>query len=230
MSDNPVASASEPKHLLIASYPDENRAAQVLAQLKEAKSAAGLGIEETAIVRKEDDGKLSIKEQNDVGVGTSAAAGGLIGGLLGGLLGRGTSGAIIGGLLGAGAAKVIDAGIPDDRLKAIGAGLPLGSSVVAAIVPDSVLPAARTLLEGTGAAITVEPIAGGASVNMPKTGVGQIDALAEQLGEAVKPFAGTAATSLSGAATSTEDFARQAGDQLNDAWKGVTGGSSEKPA
>ena len=59
------------------------------------------------------------------------------GGLLGGLLGHGKSGVLLGGLLGAGAAQVIDAGIPDARLKAIGAGLPAGSSVVAAIVPQS---------------------------------------------------------------------------------------------
>ena len=231
MSEEPVAAASQPKHLIIASYPDEERAAQVLAQLKQARSASNLGVEETAIVRKEDDGTLSIKEQNDVGMGVSVAAGGVLGGLLGGLLGHGKSGALLGGLLGAGAAKVIDAGINDDRLKAIGAGLPAGSSAVAAIVPDSALAAVRTLLEGTGGAVTVERITGGASVNIPKTGIAQIDTLAQQVGEAVQPYAGSAASALSGAAASTEDLAKQAGDQLSDAWKGVTGGGkADDPA
>jgi hypothetical protein len=146
------------------------------------------------------------------------------------LLGKGTSGAIIGGLLGAGAAKVVDAGIPDDRLKALGAALPTGSSIIAAIVPESALAEVRTLLESTGGALTVESIKGGATVNIPKTGIGQIDTLAQQVSDAVQPYAGSAASTLSGAASSTEDFARQAGDQLNDAFKGVTGGAKDTPA
>ena len=43
MSEIPSGAVSEPKHLVIASYPDEDRAAQVLVQIKQARSATGLG-------------------------------------------------------------------------------------------------------------------------------------------------------------------------------------------
>lgn len=230
MSDNPSAPLAQPKHLLIASFTDEERAGQVLAEIQQARSTAGLGVEETAIVRREDDGKLSIKEQNDVNMGVSAAAGGLLGGLLGGLFGRGATGAVLGGLLGAGAAKVIDAGVNDQRLQEIGAGLAAGSSAIAAIVNDSALPAARALVESKGGVVTVEPISGGATINIPKTGIAQVDSLVEQASAAAQPYVGTAAAGLSSAAASTEEAARQAGDQISSTFKGLTGGEAKSPA
>lgn len=230
MSELPAAAPAPPKHLLIASYPDEDRAGQVLAQLSQAKATSNLGIEETAIIRREDDGKLTIKEQNDAGMGVSAAAGGVLGGLLGGIFGRGKSGAVFGALLGAGAAHVIDAGIPDERLKVIGASLPAGSSAVAAIVSEGAAAAVRAVMESQGGTVTDEPVQGGATVDIPKTGFSQIDLLAQQLGEAVQPYAGSAASTLSSAASATEDLAKQAGEQLSDAWKGISGGEADTPA
>ncbi len=220
------SSAAVEKHLVVATFGDEDRALGVMQALLAADKAGTLAVDETAIVRKEDDGRISIKEWNDLSTGKGAGVGAAAGGLLGALFGKMLSGAVLGGLLGAGAAYVVDAGVSDARLKALGESLPNGSSAVAAIATTGASGAVKIFLEQQGGMATVEPVSAGATVNVPKTGVEQIDELTARASEAVQPFAQQAATTLSGAASSAEDAAQQVADEAKKAWEGLAGGGS----
>lgn len=237
MSEVPAgAQPASPQHLLIVVYDDENQAQAVLAAAIEARRTAGLGIKETAVVRREDDGRLSIKEQDDLGMAVSAGAGALVGGLLGMIIGKAGLGALLGGAAGAGAAKVIDAGIPDARLQQLGDTLAAGSSAVAAIVPQQALEAARAFFAARGGLLAVEPIAPGVAVNIPRTGIEQVDTLAAQAGEAIKPYAQQAASALGSVSAQAEEATRDLAEQARgaareaaDQVKGMAAGSEGEP-
>jgi uncharacterized membrane protein len=146
--------------LVIASYDDEQGAAQALARVLAARRAREVAVPAVAEVRRDAAGTVAINEPGDVGVKEGAVAGGLVGGLLGGLLGRkALAGAAVGAALGALGAEKHDAGIPNPRLHEIGAALPAGSSALVAIVPEDAVAGLQALLGIEGARMTVEPIA-----------------------------------------------------------------------
>ncbi len=128
MSDVPV-------QMLIAAFNEEKAADEALQELKEAKWAGLIGIQNAAVIRRDEKNKLHIKETGDWGGGKGAVAGGAIGAAAGILLGpgalvTGAVGALIGGL----AAKLRDSGFSDERLKKVGEGLKPGTSAIIAIV------------------------------------------------------------------------------------------------
>ena len=116
MSDVPV-------QVVVAAFKDEASADDVLKSLKEAKKQGLIKIVDAAVLRKDDKGKLHIKETADMGGGKGAVIGGVLGGVIGLLAGpigwAALGGAVIGGL----AAKMRDGGFKDDRLKKLGEGL-----------------------------------------------------------------------------------------------------------
>src|SRR5512136_574319 len=128
MSDVPV-------QLIVAAFQDEKMAKEALNALKEAQRQKLIKINSAAVLRKDEKGKLHIKETADMGGGKGAAIGGVAGaaiGLLAGpaLLVPAAVGALVGGL----SAKLRDSGFSDARLKALGEGLPPGSSAIVAVV------------------------------------------------------------------------------------------------
>ncbi len=128
MSDVPV-------QMLIAAFNEEKAADEALHELKEAKWAGLIGIQNAAVIRRDEKNKLHIKETGDWGGGKGAVAGGAIGAAAGILLGpgalvTGAVGALIGGL----AAKLRDSGFSDERLKKVGDGLKPGTSAIIAVV------------------------------------------------------------------------------------------------
>ena len=86
------------------------------------------------MLRKDEQGKLHIKETADMGGGKGAVIGGVLGGVVGVLAGpigwAALGGAVIGGL----AAKLKDGGFKDERLKKLGEGLGPGNSAIVAVV------------------------------------------------------------------------------------------------
>jgi uncharacterized membrane protein len=86
------------------------------------------------VLRKDEKGKLHIKETADMGGGKGAVIGGVLGGAIGILAGpigwAAVGGAVIGGL----AAKMHDGGFKDERLKKLGEGLGPGNSAIVAVV------------------------------------------------------------------------------------------------
>ncbi len=128
MSDVPV-------QLIVAAFPDEKAADNALKELKRAKKQKLIKIENAAVLRKDQKGKLHIKETADLGGGKGAAIGGVAGAAIGLIAGPAlvvpvAVGALVGGLT----AKAKDMGFSDERLKTVGEGLTPGSSAIIAVV------------------------------------------------------------------------------------------------
>ena len=123
-----------PVEVIVAAFQDQNGASAALEQLKQAKKEGLIQIEDAAVLVKNADGKLSIKETADMGGGKGAVIGGVLGGVVGILAGpigwAALGGAVIGGL----AAKMRDGGFPDARLRQIGESLKPGSSAIIAVI------------------------------------------------------------------------------------------------
>lgn len=144
-----------PIELIVAAFGDEARAGAVLKDLKTLEKDGVILLVNAAVMVKEDDGKLSIKETEDVSSGKGALFGAVAGGLIG-LLG-GPVGVIIGAAAGAAtggvAASKIDMGFPDDTLKELESSLTPGSSAILALIQHQWVDAVVSELEKAGAKI-----------------------------------------------------------------------------
>jgi uncharacterized membrane protein len=149
-----------PVQIIVAAFPDEGKADAALKQLQELKKEHMIGILDAAVVRKGQDGKLHVKETEDMGGGRGSVIGGGLGAMLGllggpaGLLLTTAGGALIGGLV----AKSHDANLPNERLQQLGEALTPGSSAVVAIIEHRWVEDARQALAKEGADIVAEDI------------------------------------------------------------------------
>jgi uncharacterized membrane protein len=147
--------------LVVSSFKSQAGAGLVLAALIDGGGEALRGVKELATVRRGDDNRLHMEEARDMSAGGAAYGGGMLGlllGILGGPLGMvvgGAAGAAIGGLAG----KLIDTGIPDDRLREIGAMLaPNTSAIIAMVEPGQAEPLLAALAQGGGTTMA-QPLA-----------------------------------------------------------------------
>jgi len=128
MSDVPV-------QLIVAAFGEEKAAKEALKSLNEAKKAGLITIENAAVLRKDEKGKLHIKETQDMGGGKGAAFGGVAGAAIGLIAGPAlVVPAVVGALVGGLTAKLRDTGFSNQRLETLGDGLQPGSSAILAIV------------------------------------------------------------------------------------------------
>ena len=122
--------------LIIATFEDEDVAADTLKELKTLKSKGAVDFGGAANVWRDEHGRMHIKELGDSGGGRGAAIGGAIGVAIGLL--AGPAGVVAGGVTGAWIGAVADAstdtGIPDDTLRAIGAMITSGMSALVVMV------------------------------------------------------------------------------------------------
>jgi len=128
MSDVPV-------QLIVAAFKDEKAAKEALKALKEAKKQGLIKIENAAVLRKDEKGKLHIKETEDMGGGKGAVFGGVAGAAIGLIAGPAlvvpaAVGALVGGLT----AKLRDTGFSNQRLETLGESLQPESSAIVAVV------------------------------------------------------------------------------------------------
>lgn len=145
---------SDPNQALVVSFPEENKAQEVLETLKQLNAAHDVALSSAAVIRRDASGKVTVHETRDFGGKQGAVAGALAGGLLGMLRGNALAGAALGAAAGFGASKVIDLGLPDNFLKEVGDGLTPGSSALVAIVTfENVAEAMRVLDQYAGAKI-----------------------------------------------------------------------------
>ena len=127
--------ADAPVQLIVAAFEDEGTADEALTALKQAKRDRLIGIESAAVLRKDDKGKLHIKETADMGTAKGALLGGGIGAVIGIIAETALAvPLVIGGLIGGLAARLRDSGFNNNRLKRFGDDLPPGSSVIVALV------------------------------------------------------------------------------------------------
>jgi uncharacterized membrane protein len=127
-------SSSTPVQLVVAAFPDENKAAAVYQELKQARKDGTIVIQNAAVLRKDTDGKLHVKDVYDMGGGKGAVIGGVLGGVVGLLAGPVGWAALAGAVAGGAIAKHADGGFSDARLKKLGEGLTPGSSAIVAVV------------------------------------------------------------------------------------------------
>jgi uncharacterized membrane protein len=128
MSDVPV-------QVIVAAFQDEGAAKEALKTLKALKREKLIGIQNAAILRKDEKGKIHIKETADMGGGKGSVIGGVGGAAIGVIAGAAlvvpmAVGALVGGL----SAKLRDSGFADERLKTLGEGLKPGTSAIVAVV------------------------------------------------------------------------------------------------
>src|SRR5512139_1698501 len=150
MSDVPV-------QVVVAAFKDENTASEALKALKQARNQGLIKIVDAAVLRKDEKGKLHIKETADMGGGKGAVIGGVAGAVIGVLAGpigwAALGGAVIGGL----AAKLHDGGFKDERLKKLGEGLGPGNSAIVAVVEHTwVREVEKQMAEAGANAVTEE--------------------------------------------------------------------------
>ena len=125
-----------PVELIVAAFQDEEKADQALKNLKQLAKEDVIMLVNAAVMTKDDKGKVTLKETQDVDAKRGALFGAIAGGLIG-LLG-GPAGVIVGAAAGAAtggvAANKIDMGFPDDTLKELQETLTPGSSAILALI------------------------------------------------------------------------------------------------
>jgi len=126
--------ADVPVQVIVAAFNDLNGASQALTSLKEAKKERLIEIEDAAVLTKDADGKVRIKETADMRAGKGATIGAIAGGVVGLLAGPVGWAALGGGVIGGLAAKLHDGGFPDDRLRQLAEGLTPDSSALVAVI------------------------------------------------------------------------------------------------
>lgn len=152
MSDVPV-------QIIVAAFNDEQGADEALKQLREAKKQKLIRIENAAVLRKDEKGKIHIKETEDMGGGKGAVIGGVAGAAIGLIAGPllvvpAAVGALVGGL----AAKFHDAGFSNTRLETIGESLKPGSSAIIAVVEHTWVKEVEKAMAEEGANIVTESL------------------------------------------------------------------------
>lgn len=153
--------AKVPVQLVVAAYHDEDAADQVAGAIKQAKHDRQLNYKNIAVIRKNEEGKVKIKETGDMGGGVGAAIGAVAGGalaLVAGPLGL-AAGAAAGAVIGGAGAALHDAGIPNERLEEIGDVLGPGNSALIAIFDEVKVDKATMKEIDQNAAETVEALA-----------------------------------------------------------------------
>ena len=120
--------------MMVIAFEAEDTADEVLRSLKELDRESVVDLKSAAVIVRDAEDKVRIRETRDFDAKQGAIGGAVAGGLLGLLKGRLIKGAILGAAGGAVAGKGIDLGIEDDYLKEVGDSLGSGTSALVAIV------------------------------------------------------------------------------------------------
>lgn len=187
--------SNNPMQLFIAAFQEERAAEATWTDLKTARIAGLIGIENMAIIRRDAKEKIHIKEQGDPGGGKGAVIGGVLGGAIGMIAGPlgavvvgGAAGALVGGLT----AKVYDSGIPDDRLKEIGEALSPGTSAIVALIEHKWVGELEKELADTEAKILTQAVSAEIAAQLAQGKDVALTAVADESGVMVGKVAGNA--------------------------------------
>jgi uncharacterized membrane protein len=120
--------------MMVVAFEDEYKADEVLSTLKQLDVEATVDLKSAAVVKRDAEGKVKIKETKDFDAKQGAIGGAVAGGLLGLLTGRLLVGALVGAAGGAAAGHGIDLGLNDEYLESVGESLASGSSAIVALV------------------------------------------------------------------------------------------------
>jgi uncharacterized membrane protein len=144
-----------PLEAVVAAFPTEEGASNALEQLRGVDKDL-IGIKQAAVIVRNTEGKLEIKEPHHVGRG--AVLGGLAGAVVGLVTGPVGWVAVGGAAVGALAARLRDSGFPDARLKELGEALTPGTSALVAIIEHRWVTELEKQLQAEGVRYTIQEI------------------------------------------------------------------------
>jgi uncharacterized membrane protein len=161
-----------PLQIIVAAFQEEDAADGALKALKEAKKEKLISIDNAAVIRKDENGKLHIKETADMGGGKGAGVGALVGGAIGLLAGPPgvVAGSALGAAVGGITAKLYDGGFKDERLEQIGASLQPGTSAIVAVIEHRWVAELERDLAEEGANVTTAALAADIAEQLQKGG------------------------------------------------------------
>ncbi len=145
-------------HLVVAYFDNEDAARHALDVLKEAHRKEELPLDGAALVYRDEEGDVHLKEVGDTHAKEGALKGALIGGALGllfgplGVIGGGAIGAYYGSI----AAEAVEGGVPDDALIEIASLLPNDSSAVVALTTEERARDVEDLLASQGGQVVTD--------------------------------------------------------------------------
>jgi len=133
-------------HLIVVTFDNAEEAGKVRQTLRSAEQADFISLDDSAVIVKDEEGKIHVKNEMDRGVKIGAIGGGLLGLLLGSIffpLAGLLVGALAGGLIG----KMADTGVDQKFVKEVSEDLQPGTSALFFIVreatPDAALAGLR---------------------------------------------------------------------------------------
>lgn len=184
MSDVPV-------QLIVAAFQEEGAAKAALKELKAFKREKLIGIQNAAVLRKDEKGKIHIKETADMGGGKGSVLGGVAGAAIGLIAGPAlvvpaAVGALVGGLT----AKLRDSGFSNERLKALGDSLQPGTSAIIAVVEHKWVAQVEAAMAEAGADAITASLQADIAAQLEAGHDVAYNALATQQGLAVSRVAG----------------------------------------
>ena len=130
-----MSEAQAPSYeMVVVAFEDEYKADEVLSTLKQLDVEATVDLKSAAVVKRDAEGKVRVKETKDFDAKQGAIGGAVAGGLLGLLTGKLVMGALVGAVGGAAAGHGIDMGLNDEYLQSVGESLASGTSALVALV------------------------------------------------------------------------------------------------
>jgi uncharacterized membrane protein len=128
--------------IIVLTFDNENEAGEVLESLRKAQRSDHLSLDDTAVVVKDAEGKIHVKNEVDRGVKVGIIGGGLLGLLIGGLVFP-FAGLLFGGVAGGIVGKLADTGVDQKFVKDVSEALTPESSAIFFLVrsayPDAAL-------------------------------------------------------------------------------------------
>lgn len=143
--------------VVVAAFDDEAAATAAMDRLSQVRREGQIELKAMAIVHRDDEGRLHIKETDDPGAVRGAIVGGAVGGVIGLLLGPlAIPAAAAGAAIGALTEKLHDAGIEDDKLERLGEGLKAGIAAVVAMTTAESSSEVQRVVREAGARVITE--------------------------------------------------------------------------
>ena len=149
MNDTPV-------QIIVAAFNDPNRAAEIMGELKQGKKEGLIGIIDAAVVVKDAEGKLKVKDAKRRST-KGMITGGVVGGVLGLLAGPVGWLAVGGGAIGALAGKAAGSELKA-TMEEIGEALTPNSSAIVAIIEHTWVAKMEDMLAAEGARVVMDSL------------------------------------------------------------------------
>jgi uncharacterized membrane protein len=115
--------------LVVITFDDENGAREAVHALRNIEKAGRLNIEDSAVIRRDEDGKIHVDNQASGAVKGGATIGGVLGLIIGGILFP-IGGLILGAVGGAAVGKMMDTGVDKKFVQDVSNSLQPGSSAL----------------------------------------------------------------------------------------------------